>query len=58
MKTNDYIKFLTQQFVKFMNVPKAERKLQRENKKKLKKPFVSNWFGLLPFAIMMLVKRK
>lgn len=58
MKINDYIKFLTQQFVKYMDVPKDERKLQRENKKKLKKPFVSNWFGLVPFSIMMMLKRK
>ncbi|MDQ0218338.1 YqzE family protein [Peribacillus cavernae] len=58
MSTNDYIKFLTQQFVKYMDVPKNERKLRRENRKKLKKPFVSNWFGVLPFAIMMLFKRR
>ncbi|PLT34729.1 YqzE family protein [Bacillus sp. V5-8f] len=58
MKTNDYIKFLTQQFVKYMAVPKAERKQQREDKKKAKEPYVSNWFGVIPFAFMMLLKRK
>ncbi|CAH0345716.1 YqzE family protein [Bacillus sp. CECT 9360] len=58
MKTNDYIKFLTQQFVKYMAVPKDVRKQRREKKKKMRKPFVSNWFGLMPFALTMLFKRK
>lgn len=58
MKTNDYIKFLTQQFVRYMDVPKDQRKLKRENKKQLKEPFVSSWFGVVPFALMMLFKRK
>jgi hypothetical protein len=58
MKTNDYIKFLTQQFVKYAQMTKEERKLKRQNKKKRQKPFVSNWFGLVPFALLMLFKRK
>lgn len=58
MKTNDYIKFLTQQFVKYMAMTKEERKLRRDQRKQMRRPFVSNWFGIMPFALMMLFKRK
>jgi hypothetical protein len=58
MSTNDYIKYLTQQFVTYMNVPREQRRIQRENRKQLKQPFTSNWFGIIPFAFMMLLKRK
>ena len=33
MKTNDYVKYMTQQFVQYMDQPKEERKTKRFKKK-------------------------
>ncbi|QPC46854.1 YqzE family protein [Mangrovibacillus cuniculi] len=58
MSLNDYIKFITQQFVKHYNQPIHERKQVRLNKKQQKSPFMTRWFGVIPQAIMLLVKKK
>lgn len=34
MKTNDYVKYMTQQFVQYMDQPKEERKTKKIQKKK------------------------
>lgn len=57
MKTNDYVKYLTQQFVQHYNVPKAERKENRQLRKEEKYSPVSTWFGILPMAIAMFFKK-
>lgn len=33
MKTNDYVKYMTQQFVQYMDQPKEERKTKKIQKK-------------------------
>lgn len=54
MKTNDYVKYITQTFVKYMDQPKEERKKKKEAKEDL----LYKWFGLLPFALNTRRKRK
>ncbi|KIQ95619.1 hypothetical protein LH47_00254 [Anoxybacillus thermarum] len=62
MAGNDYVKFMTEQVVKYLDQPKDERKRQKQEKKQLKKqqkqPFLYRWFGVIPYAIMLLFKRK
>jgi len=59
MKTNDYVKFLTQEFVTYVDQPKDERKKKRHAKTHTKKSkYTSRWFGLIPFALLMTFKRK
>lgn len=58
MKTNDFIKFLTQQFVKYVNQSKDDRKKEKNIRKEQKKKYSSHLFGLIPFSLMMLFKRK
>jgi hypothetical protein len=58
LSTNDYIKYITQTFVQHYSIPKSERKQKRIQKKEEKPPFLLNWFGLLPYAFLMLFKRK
>ncbi|MCT2537544.1 YqzE family protein [Aquibacillus koreensis] len=60
MSGNDYMKFMTQEIVKYMDMPQEERKKRRqENKSQRKQDTLSNrWFGLLPFAFKLLVKKK
>ncbi|TMW73775.1 YqzE family protein [Alteribacter natronophilus] len=53
MKTNDYVKFVTQQFVTYAEQPKSERVKRRQEKKEARPPLLHHWFGLLPFALFL-----
>ncbi|QGQ47239.1 YqzE family protein [Metabacillus sediminilitoris] len=61
MSTNDYVKYVTQQIVKYMDTPKETRKQQREERKQIEtsSTVVSNrWLGILPFAIKLIMNKK
>ncbi|MBM7701553.1 YqzE family protein [Metabacillus iocasae] len=58
MKTNDYVKFVTQQFVQYMDQPKTERKMKRVQRKEERSPFPSRWFGMLPLGFMIWYRKK
>ncbi|MDQ0231960.1 YqzE family protein [Metabacillus malikii] len=61
MSTNDYVKYVTQQLIKFMDTPKETRKQQREEKLKnneLSTVYTNRWFGMLPFSLRLLVKNR
>jgi len=58
MNTNDYVKYLTQTFVQYMDQPKEERQKLRAERKGLKEPFMLRWFGVLPYLIMFSFKRR
>ncbi|MFT8319439.1 MAG: YqzE family protein [Bacillus sp. (in: firmicutes)] len=58
MNTNDYVKFLTQTFVQYMDQPKDQRQKLRAERKNQKEPFMLRWFGILPYAIAASVKRR
>ncbi|MDR4314412.1 Uncharacterised protein [Niallia circulans] len=58
MNTNDYVKYLTQTFVQYMDQPKEERKKLRAERKGLKEPFMLRWFGILPYLILFSCKRR
>lgn len=58
MKTNDYVKYMTEQFVKYMDTPKQERKEMKEKRKESKPPSrIYQWFGILPLGCIMFFKR-
>ncbi|AXN37503.1 YqzE family protein [Peribacillus butanolivorans] len=58
MSTNAYIKYLTQQLVEYFNLTKKERKEKRRHRKEDKNTGVSHWFGIVPFALSMFVRKK
>ncbi|WP_404333237.1 YqzE family protein [Mesobacillus maritimus] len=58
MKTNDYVKYLTQTVVKYAEQPKEERVKIKVEKKSEKSPFIFRWFGIIPYAFMLLLKRR
>jgi hypothetical protein len=49
---------MTEQFVRYIDQPKEERRKLREQKKQEKTPFLNRWFGMIPLAILLLFKRK
>lgn len=48
MSNHTYIKYLTEQFVIYMNKTPKERKNNRQLKKR-NTTYSNRWFGLLPF---------
>ncbi|MBA2173615.1 YqzE family protein [Halobacillus locisalis] len=55
MDRNDYVKFLTEEMVKYMQLSKQEKKERKARKPSKKSSFY--WFGVLPLAIKMMRKR-
>jgi hypothetical protein len=58
MKTNDYVKYMTQTLVKYADQPKDERKRLREERKQAKASFWYRWFGILPYIFYIEVKKR
>lgn len=59
VSTNDYVKYVTQQIVKYMDTPKAERlQHKQKNKQTESLPYSNRWLGILPFAIKLFMKKK
>lgn len=52
MKTNDIVKFMTEEFVRYINTPKAERK-----KKAPKENWATRYFGMIPMALRMFLRK-
>ncbi|MEQ2526162.1 YqzE family protein [Robertmurraya yapensis] len=58
MKTNDYVKYLTQTVVKYIDQPKDVRVKMKQERKEEKASFLFRWFGILPYIFMGTLKRK
>lgn len=50
MKSNDYVKYLTETVVKYIDQPKEERRRYHEEKKEMREPFLLKWFGIFPYV--------
>jgi hypothetical protein len=58
MKTNDYVKYMTQTFVKYIDQPKDQRQKLKHDRKETKEPFLFHWFGVIPYLIISMLKKK
>ena len=58
MKTNDYVKYVTEQLVNYMDKPKEVRKELKTQKKLERDPVVTQLFGVIPLSIMLFVKNR
>ncbi|MDR6998725.1 YqzE family protein [Neobacillus niacini] len=58
MKTNDYVKYVTQTIVKYADQPKDERKRIRTERKQAQASFWYRWFGILPYIFYSEMKRR
>ena len=54
----DYVKYMTQRIVKYMDTPKDKRKQQRKERKEQNVNYSNKWFGVLPFAFRLFFQRK
>ncbi|SFF54208.1 YqzE-like protein [Halobacillus alkaliphilus] len=55
MDRNDYVKYLTEEMVKYMQMSKQEKKQRKAAKPSKKSAFY--WFGIIPFALRMIKKK-
>jgi hypothetical protein len=58
MSLNDLIKYLTQQFVSYLDKPKDQRVQTKHDRKVSKPPLLSRWFGVLPLGFMLFMKKR
>lgn len=58
MKTNDYVKYITQEVVQYIDQPKDERKKLRQEKKDTKADFMYRWFGIIPYVLMLKMQER
>ncbi|MDF2658186.1 MAG: YqzE-like protein [Paenibacillus sp.] len=57
-KTEDYIKYLTERVVAYMDTPPEVRKEQRILHKSTRMPWHVRWFGMIPLSIAIWWKRR
>lgn len=58
MPSNDFVRFLTEQFVSHFDRPKKERRENRKQRKKERPSFGNRWFGMVPAAMSFFVKNR
>ena len=58
MSINDYVKFMTQTAVKHFEKSPQERKNIKELRKNERPTFLFRWFGVIPYALMLIFKKK
>ncbi|MBB6444901.1 YqzE family protein [Bacillus benzoevorans] len=58
MKTNDYVKYITQTVVQYIDQPRDERKKLRQEKKEQRAGFMYRWFGIVPFVFMLQMRER
>ncbi|CDQ39676.1 MULTISPECIES: YqzE family protein [Virgibacillus] len=57
MSTNDYIKFMTEQVVTYIDLPAEEKKKRKTKRQRKSVLFGNRWLGLLPFAFRMMINK-
>jgi hypothetical protein len=53
IKTDDYIKYLTEKVVAYMDTPADVRKEKRSLHKSTREPWVVRWFGMVPLSVLI-----
>lgn len=54
----EYLQYMTEQFVDYIETPAAERKDAKKAAKALKEPWLLRWFGVGGASILLWMKRK
>ncbi|MHA7963817.1 YqzE family protein [Paenibacillus sp. CAU 1782] len=52
-KGDDLVKFMTEQFVTYMETPREVRKQARTEAKAVREPWLTRWFGWGPLGLML-----
>jgi hypothetical protein len=59
-KSEDLVKYITQQVVTYMDMPSDVRKQQRQERRTIrqKTPWIYRWFGMAPLWLRLWFKQK
>ncbi|GAA0602561.1 hypothetical protein GCM10009001_19400 [Virgibacillus siamensis] len=57
MNSNEYIKFMTQEFTSYIDSTSEERKSRKSNRKSEPSAYSSKWLGVLPFALKSAIRK-
>lgn len=57
MSGNDYIKYVTEQVVSFLDLPAEERKKRKLEQKQITASYSNRWLGVLPFMLKTIRKK-
>ncbi|WP_010499819.1 YqzE family protein [Paenibacillus elgii] len=55
-KSDELVKYVTERFVRYIEMPKEVRRQVRADRREGKEPWQYRWFGMLPVAIGMWTK--
>jgi len=55
---NDYVKFMTEELVSYLNLSTDEKKKRKTERKNKSGSFSSHWFGIVPMAFQLLFNKK
>lgn len=58
MKTNDYLKYITQTVVQYIDQPQNERKKIRQEKKEQRASFMYRMFGIIPYIFLLQLQER
>ncbi|WP_425432223.1 YqzE family protein [Gracilibacillus orientalis] len=58
LASNEYVKYMTQRIVKYMDTPKDERKKLKDERKQQEITYSNKWFGVLPFAFRLFIQKR
>jgi len=51
--STDYVKFMTEKLVNYLETPKEQRKLTRTSAKAAREHWLTRWFGWGPMSFML-----
>ena len=54
MSGNDYLKFMTEQVISYMELPSEEKRKRKEAQKRDASLYANKWFGMLPFTLKIM----
>nr|WP_245347742.1 YqzE family protein [Oceanobacillus polygoni] len=58
MSGNDYLKFMTEQVVSYLDLPSEERKKRKEAHKQQDSFYATRWLGMLPFTLKIMFQKE
>lgn len=54
----EYVQYLTEQLVEFMETPNEQRKLKKKEAKLMKEQWLLKWFGVGGASVLMWMKKR
>jgi hypothetical protein len=52
-KSDELVKYIAERFLSYVEMPKEQRKQVRIIQRTVREPWMSQWFGMVPYAIRM-----